>query len=135
MRSLDPQKSTYKIRIQARNVMKNLFDTDQKVKLTVYNLMELYKGAYLSKNVASSLHAVEKYLENFQIVHTSLNSAREYARLSAELRVKGMVIGEFDLLIGCIVIVDDDVLYTKNIKHFAKIPSLKYLNWEDEKFT
>jgi predicted nucleic acid-binding protein len=73
-----------------------------------------------------------QYLQKFELIHFNLKNSLEFARISAELEMNGNIIGDMDILIASIVIGNDDVLYTRNIKHFNKISSLKIINWGDD---
>ena len=115
---------------QARAVLSWLFKENSIVKTTVYNYSELYRGAYLSKRVAYNLELVDKFLSRFSIIFPSFSSFKEYARISATLKLKGQTIGDFDELIASIIVESEDILYTRNIKHFERIPLITLVNWE-----
>ncbi|MHA2001006.1 MAG: type II toxin-antitoxin system VapC family toxin [Promethearchaeota archaeon] len=115
---------------KAQQVLKDLFVTNSELKITIYNYAELYRGAFLSKKVAYNLDLIEKFLSKFIIIFPTLKSMKEYARISANLQLKGISIGDFDELIASIVINEDDILVTRNIKHYERIPLLSLQNWE-----
>ncbi len=115
---------------KAREVLKTLFQT-YPVKLTIFNYAELFEGTYWSPNVAKSQRILEAYLDKFEIVHFSKDNALEFARISAELELKGQSIGDLDILIASIVIGQKEVLYTRNVKHFDRIPGLSLKNWAE----
>ena len=123
---------TNESRMKARSCLKALNERVRSIKVTIYNIAELYKGAYQSANIALNIQKVEKVIKDFEIIYPSFDSMKEFARTSAELESKGILVPIFDLLIGCVVLSADDMLYTKNTKHFEKIPRLKYVNWESE---
>ncbi len=52
-----------------------------------------------------------------------------YARLKAALRHRGVVVGEFDLLIGATALANRLDLATLNAKDFEKIPGLRVEDW------
>ncbi|MCX6582217.1 MAG: hypothetical protein NT166_18760 [Candidatus Aminicenantes bacterium] len=43
--------------------------------------------------------------------------------------IKGHLIDDFDLLIGCSAIANGLILVTRNEKHFNRLSSLKIENW------
>lgn len=100
------------------------------MKLTVFNHAELYRGVFLSSNVAKNLRIVEEFVKKFEIVPFSKADSIIYAKIYAELKKSGGFIGDLDEMIASIVIREDETLYTRNMKHYEKIPSLKFINWE-----
>ncbi len=51
------------------------------------------------------------------------------AELFLDFRRQRLRIGSLDLKIGCIVIVHDATLLTRNARDFAEAPSLRFENW------
>ncbi len=125
------QPKNHPIHIQARAVLSWLFEKNQVVKTTVYNYAELFRGVYLSDRVAYNLGLVEKFLSRFEIVLPTFESMREYAQISANLRLKGENVGDIDELIASIIISTEEPFYSRNIEHFEKIPLIHLINWED----
>ncbi|NMC05823.1 MAG: type II toxin-antitoxin system VapC family toxin [Candidatus Lokiarchaeota archaeon] len=119
-------------RKQARTILKYLHSTNHPVKITSYNLIELYKGAYSSRRVARNIQAVESVVRETVIIYPGLEDAKECARIIVELDPRGIKVPVLDLLIASIVIVSGDVLYTRNVQHFQNVPRLHYRNWETE---
>lgn len=115
----------------ARGVMEFLFQKYKKVKITLFNYAELYRGAYSSKKVANNLRLVEQYCSNFDIILPSLESAKEFARLSTFLESKGIMIGILDVLIASVVIISNDFIITGNLDHFERIPDIRCVHWKD----
>ena len=126
---------TNAMRKKAREVLKGLHAVHQKLKITAFNLIELFKGAYQSADVALNLHRVEKVIADFDVVYLDLDSVKEFARTLTEIESKGIVVPVFDLLIGAIILSKGDTLYTKNVRHFEKIPRLKLIDWEAEQLS
>ncbi len=120
-------------RERAKEILEDLFNRDPGVKTTVFNVAELHAGAYRSTKVAENLQKVERFLEPFEIVYPSLESAKENAKLCTSLDAKGTHVDFSDLWIACIVMVEHGVLYTKNVAHFEKIPGLKVIDWSKAK--
>ena len=125
------RKKNSKINNKAKEVMKNIFQESQP-KITIFNYAELFEGTFWSANVAKSQRIMTQYLQKFELIHFNLKNSLEFARISAELEMNGNIIGDMDILIASIVIGNDDVLYTRNIKHFNKISSLKIINWGED---
>jgi predicted nucleic acid-binding protein len=49
--------------------------------------------------------------------------------LYAQLRKKGVTIGDADIFIAAIVIKNKGILVTNNIKHYENIEQLNLINW------
>lgn len=56
-----------------------------------------------------------------------------YAIQKARLKTKGMVLDDFDLLIGATAIFNDLILITKNKSDFERIDGIKIEDWTDDK--
>jgi tRNA(fMet)-specific endonuclease VapC len=123
------RKANTSIKKKARTILTELRQRGA-VKITVYNYGELWEGTFWAPDVAKSQRLLEEYLKEFEIVSFSLENAKDFARISAELQKAGTVIGDLDILIASIVIGKRDVLYTRNITHFDRIPGLNLINWE-----
>lgn len=130
MKALNSKKdATNVIRKSAKDFLEHLFNIHPVVKTTVYNLVELYTGAYRSIDVARNVKIIEEFLDQFDVVYPTLKSAKETAKLVADLEIRGAPVGISDIWIGSIVASEGDILYTRNIGHFEKIPGLKLVDW------
>jgi len=114
----------------AINVLKNLHKSEKFIATTVFNAAELYKGCYSMNNVAKGLMSVNEFLSGIdELLIFDEKAIQEYARISSNLKKSGVPIGAFDELIASICVVHNQVLYTRNIKHFEKIRNLKIKSW------
>ncbi len=133
--------------------MKYLLDTDSCVyllngnealkkrveKIGVYSLAvsnsvlaELYFGAYNSKKVEENLKRIELFKKNLTVLSDSEESAKEFGKIKANLKSKGKIIEDFDILIASISIVHHCILITNNTEHFSRIDNLPIQNWLDK---
>ncbi|MHA1646305.1 MAG: type II toxin-antitoxin system VapC family toxin [Promethearchaeota archaeon] len=119
-----------KVNQKAKQIMQDLFENHKEIKITIFNQAELLRGAYISSKVALNIRILEEFLQRFTIIPFTNVMVSTYAKIYAELQIQGKKIGDFDELIASIVIANEDVLYTRNIKHFDKIKLLKIINWE-----
>ena len=98
--------------------------------ITVFNVAELYKGCYAMKNVAKGLMKLKVLLEALdEILTFNTYAIEEYAKISADLKKRGLSIGVIDELIASICIVHDQKFYTGNTKHFERVENLSSVNW------
>jgi tRNA(fMet)-specific endonuclease VapC len=91
---------------------------------TCINILELYRGAFLS----ASSHDNIKEIEAIQNALTDLtiddDTYEVFGALSAEQRRNGSRIGDFDELIASISLCNDGIIITRD-QHFLNIPGLK----------
>ncbi|WP_457557497.1 type II toxin-antitoxin system VapC family toxin [Candidatus Harpocratesius sp.] len=109
--------------------IKKLIESESNLKTTIINVGELYTGAYLSSQIAKDINAIDKLLKKFDILEFSTEDARIFGQIQANLINTGNKIGKMDMLIGSIALNHGETLYTRNVRHFSKIPLLKIKNW------
>ena|SRR3989344_5316360 len=98
--------------------------------LTPITLCELYKGAYLSNNTEKSLEGIRGFLMTTlaKIIHFNDEACRVFGEEYVNLKKKGRLTNEFDLLIASIVKAYDLILVTRDKKHFEDL-GLKVEVW------
>ena len=75
---------------------------------------------------------IEEFLQNIgteNILPLDFSIAQTAGKLRASLQAKGLVIEQYDLLIGITAFTHRMTLITSNTKHFSKIPGLSLENW------
>ena len=92
-------------------------------------LAELYFGAYNSKKIEENLKRIELFKKSLTILSDSEESARLFGKIKADLKSKGTIIEDFDILIASIVIANNCILVTNNTEHFERINGLQIQNW------
>lgn len=92
-------------------------------------LAELYFGAYNSKKVEDNLKRINLFKKNLAILSDSEESALRFGKIKADLRSKGRIIEDFDILIASLAIVNSCILITNNSDHFERINDLQIENW------
>lgn len=73
---------------------------------------------------------LEAFLNLFPIVEFTLESAREYADIRADLEAKGTPIGPLDLLIAAQARSLGATLVTANASEFKRVKGLRILAWK-----
>ena len=115
----------------AYDIVQALKERNLPLNTTIFNSAELFKGSYGAKNVAKSLNKIETTLEALdQILAFDDVAVQEYAKLSADLKKRGLMAGTMDELIASICIANNETLYTGNTRHFKNIPKLSFKNWK-----
>ena|GEM_PF-37395 len=93
-------------------------------------LAELIYGAESSSNPTKNHNLIRELTE--QIVTISiLDSVTEYGRQKSRLRKQGLLISDFDLLIGSTAIANDLIMVTQNVREFERLERIKLVNWID----
>jgi len=94
---------------------------------TAVTAMELYKGAYVSKD-RRNVERVGSILALFTILPLDANVYEVFGRLAAGLSLSGNPVGDFDEAIAAIVLCSDSEIITRD-RHFEKIPGLKVIGY------
>ncbi len=72
---------------------------------------------------------MEEFIEHVEILQLDEDIERKAGEIYADLRKKGELISDADILIAAIVLANDSVLVTNNTDHFKRIKNLKIENW------
>lgn len=89
---------------------------------------ELQYGVECSSQPQENQLILDEFLQQITVIPFSV-AVKQYAQAKAKLRKKGLLVDDFDLLIGCTAISGDMTLVTDNLKHFDRIQGLKIENW------
>jgi tRNA(fMet)-specific endonuclease VapC len=92
------------------------------------SLAELYFGAYNSQKVQENLARLES-LGHLTCFSTDALVAETFGQVKADLRKRGEIIGDFDILIASFALVHGCTLVTNNVRHFGRITGLQIENW------
>lgn len=91
-------------------------------------LAELAFGAENSLNPEKNHKIIDEFSEQVKVLPI-FNTIQVYATEKVRLRKAGMMISDFDLLIGCTAIVNDLIMVTENLQEFERISNIKLENW------
>jgi tRNA(fMet)-specific endonuclease VapC len=90
---------------------------------------ELYFGAYKSRKVAHNLETLRLLLSDLAIVDFDREDARAAGEISADLAMKGTLIGPYDILIAGQAKRRGAVLVTNNLREFKRVTNLQVEDW------
>lgn len=93
---------------------------------------ELLYGAACSINPEKHLQEIREFISKFDILYI-YPTLTAFAQIKAALRKQGLLIDDFDLLIGTTAIVNDVIMVTENQKHLSRIPQIEIENWVERK--
>lgn len=115
-------------RMTALRMIEEIEDAGEIISTTQINVLELYKGAYLSSESDENIRKVKKLLEALVILSIDEDVLEMFGALSADLRSRRESIGDFDELIACIALSNGAVIVTRD-EHFKRIPGLKIISY------
>lgn len=114
-----------------QNVVKNFeqyLETFKIIEITIITYYEILSGLQ-AKNAFSQLGLFEEFTKDNIVIHLTENSCKISAGLYSNLKQKGELIDDIDLLIAGIAIENEMTIVTNNERHFRRIPGLQIENW------
>ncbi len=104
----------------------NLLDSLEELHLTTITLAELFFGVYSIRS-ERLLDSLKNYVQKFDYLPFQMWDSIQFGEIKAELKRKGSMIDDADIMIGATALSYDFVLITGNVKDFKKISGLKML--------
>ncbi len=92
-------------------------------------LAEIEYGARKSNNYEITMSRYKQFMDVFIKVPFSEKAAIFYGQIRSDLERRGELIGPNDLMIASIVLAEDGILVTNNVKEFERVPKLRIENW------
>ena len=96
-------------------------------------IAELTYGAHKSKDFQKHILEVKKMEVLFEIIPI-YGSFEKYAEERVRLQNAGVLIPDFDLLIGATAVANNLKMVTNNEKHLSRISGIVIENWTKKKF-
>jgi tRNA(fMet)-specific endonuclease VapC len=111
----------------------NLIEKFKEIKLddcaiSEITLAELIFGAENSTHPKKNYKIIDQFSEQLKILPI-FNSIHIYAKEKVRLRKEGIMISDFDLLIGSTAIANELIMVTENVKEFKRISGIDIENW------
>ena len=113
---------------KAASLMQRLEAERRAPTTTAITAYELTKGAQISSDPSGNLESVNRLVETVRVLPLTAVSCRNAARIYSELRGKGRLSGEFDVLIAGIVVENDETLVTRD-GHFSMMKDVPVRSW------
>ena len=98
--------------------------------LSEITVAELKFGAENSEKQEYNRKIIAEFVQKFTIVPI-FGSLDLYAKEKARLRKQGIIVDDFDLLIGATALASGLTLVTNNTKHFARLKGIEVENWAE----
>ena len=97
----------------------------ERLAVSIISVGELYEGAMTSSNPDAELTLFDRLLEPFTTLPLDNACMQHFASIRSTLRRQGQLIPDLDILIASTALRHDLILITANLRHFARIPSLR----------
>jgi tRNA(fMet)-specific endonuclease VapC len=86
---------------------------------------EIYEGAFGFPDPQPYLATFREFIQPLQKLELDDATMERFAEVRADLRRRGQLIPDFDLLIAATALRHDLTVLTYNLRHFSRIPNLK----------
>lgn len=127
---LDTDISSYLVKQGAPKAQQRLGDAALgSVGLSVITYAELLHGATFTSSPRWNTRFLEKFLYALPVLEWTKDAAYEYVQILSDLKRKGMMIGNMDMLIAAHAKALKATLVTNNVRDFVRIPGLTIENW------
>jgi len=113
---------------KAVNKVNELADVGEFVHITSITMYEILKGLRHKGNIQTERKFIA-FLEKVEVIPLCDRAVVEAAEIYAQLRKKGVTIGDADIFIAAIVKVNNGWLVTNNTKHYQNIEGLWLETW------
>lgn len=120
--------------------LKGMFDLDKKITdigvencfISEITVAELKYGIENSKTADIMRIIVEAFIPRFSIIPI-YNSLDVYAKEKARLKKQGLLVDDFDILIGATAVSNDMVMVTNNVNHLNRLENIIIEDWTIKK--
>ena len=116
--------------------IKGLFGLNNKIEevgvqncfISEITVAELKYGIENSKDVEAMRKVVEAFIPKFFVIPV-YNSLDIYAKEKAKLRKQGLMIDDFDILIGSTSVANNMIMVTNNVAHLSRLSNIIIEDW------
>ena len=109
---------------EAKNKFEKILNERELVYIASPSITEIISGSSMNMQKKEKEDAI-RFISSTNILPLDKESAIEAGEIDAYLIVAGETVGIADIMIGAIAKLNDEILITRNIKHFQRIPGLK----------
>jgi tRNA(fMet)-specific endonuclease VapC len=101
------------------------------VAVSIPTVAELFFGAFNSSRPVANLARIRSFLSppGPALLPFDERSAEHFGRFKADLRRRGITIGDVDLMIAGIAATHSLTIVTNNTGHFEDVPEISVTNW------
>ena len=95
------------------------------IAVSLITLGEIYEGIYYGRDPQSSEEGFRKFLRGVTVLPLNRSIMQRFGRIRGDLRRRGLLIGDPDILIAATTMYHDLTLVTRNRKDYERIPALR----------
>jgi tRNA(fMet)-specific endonuclease VapC len=129
---LDTDISSYIMKRSDDNVLRRLRTVAvSDVCVSAITKAEMMYGVEVSPRRLKDQIALDEFLRYVAVLDYPAAAAPDYARIRADLKVRGTIIGGNDLLIAAHARCLGLILVTNNTREFSRVQGLKIENWTE----
>ena len=107
------------------DALEKLEKSEENISISSISVMELVMGASISNNASIENDKIMKLLESLIILNFDKDCAVLAGEIQASLRKSGNLIDLEDIMIGATAVNQNEILITKNKRHFERIHNLE----------
>ena len=107
-------------------ILQKLFD--EGLYVSMISIAEIYEGIVDAKDKEQIEKSLDDFLEGVIILNLNEDICRKFGKIRNDMRKRGEMIGDFDILIASTAIVHGLKLITGNKAHFTRIKEVEI--WE-----
>jgi len=101
----------------------------ENIAVSIITVAKLRYGAACSTHPEPNHRAIDDFISGVVIFGVDTETAHRFGDIKADLRRRGMLIEDSDLIIAATACAHDLTLVTNNLAHFQRIPGLRLENW------
>ncbi len=105
-------------------------DVFDNLTINIISYYEILRGLIDLGN-RRKLRKFEEFMQENELISLGKETTQKAAEIYADLKKKGNLIEDADILIASIALVENLVLVTDNISHFERVEGLQIDNWKD----
>jgi tRNA(fMet)-specific endonuclease VapC len=99
--------------------------------MSVVTASELLHGVYRARPEMQTMRSatIEGWIGQFNLLDIDLRTARTHARIFADLKASGQIIGSHDMWLAASCLAYGLIMITANTREFGRIPGLQIEDW------
>src|SRR5436853_7502839 len=99
--------------------------TKEEIAVSLVTVGEIYEGIYYGRDPQKAEVIFRQFLRLAEALPLTQTIMQRFAQIRGELRRKGQIIGDFDILIAATALHHDLLVVTRNTKDYQRIPQLR----------
>ena len=109
----------------ATRKLQELTDRGEIWQIAIFTLAELYVGVAKGSRPEQERAAIEQCVSAFAILPFERSTAEVFGTIVGKLETRGESISDIDALIASVAFERDELVVTRNLRHFERVPGLR----------